>query len=329
MPGLDKGKAPAVPLPCPAAGSADPSTSFGSLWAYIQPALDHLVRAPLLDGAPAGVLSSEYHVLIHTATYNYVLGQTKQPPPVAAAAARAPTGHDLYARLDAYFAAAARDALHAAPPAEDGPALAAYAADRYARFAAGAQAVHRLLNYMNRHFVQRAVDEDRGWLRVADVVDAGASGDLRRLQAHEKEQLVARVRARRKAELEKWGLPADGGTPEQTAAAEASAEAASVADRIVPVASMALRRFRTDLVEPLLAVPKSKGNKRRPAPPPSTPGPKGRLARSVKALLESKTADKEETRRVALILANCFARIGVRPNHPLRQRLQSYLDKTS
>jgi hypothetical protein len=326
MPGLDKGKGPAtaaVVLPCPSAGSTNPSNSLASLWNYLLPALDHIMRTPQETGQ-AGVISSEYHVLIHTAVYNYFLAQNQDPPPprpLHDRLAAPPSGLDLYERLDAYFGTVARDILHAAP-VED--ALATYLVDRYECFSASVQCANRLLNYMNRHFVKRSVDEDRGWLQVADVID-GAVNDLHNLETREK--LIQRVRDHRRTELEKWGY-SEGCTPELAAAAEASAEAASPPGRVIPIASVAYRRFRVDIVEPLLAVPKSKGGSKRRPPPSTSSGPKGRLARSVKALLEDKGGDPDEKRRIAGTLADCFARIGVRQTHPLRQRLQSFLAKS-
>jgi len=40
------------------------------------------------------------------------------------------------------------------------------------RYSAGGQSIHRLLNYMNRQYVRRAVDEDKGWLRFGDIISS-------------------------------------------------------------------------------------------------------------------------------------------------------------
>ena len=54
---------------------------------------------------------------------------------------------------------------------------------------------------------------------------------------------------------------------------------------------MALRRFRTEVVDPLLAVPKAKGKKKGKKRPGADP--RGRLARAVKALLEPENEEQE------------------------------------
>ena len=59
------------------------------------------------------------------------------------------------------------------------------------------------------------------------------------------------MRERPAAELRRWGA-SEGGITEQLALAEACVEA-SRAEYVVPVLSLAYRRFRTNLLEPLLA----------------------------------------------------------------------------
>lgn len=72
-------------------------------------------------------------------------------------------------------------------------------------------------------------------------------------------------------------------TPRENAAAEARAEAASPLDRIVPISSLAHRRFRTGALEPLLLYNDSirLKNKSKSLSVHSFNQPKGRLAWSV------------------------------------------------
>lgn len=173
------------------------------------------------------------------------------------------------------------------------------------------------------------MDEDRGWLRLGDVIPEVVAG----LDEDTRDKVALRLRRRRAEELQKWGF-GDGCPPEALAMAEASAEAASALDRVVPLSSLAYRRFRTEVVEPLLAVPKAKnkgkGKKTKPAAAAGdrSQGPKGRLARSVKALLEEQGGDIAERRRIAHGMAQCLQAIGVRNDHPLRVRLSKYLNMT-
>ena len=357
-------------LPNPETGSANPSVSLPALWSYIQPALDHIIRSPTNNLSKAPAVDVSYHMGIHTALYNYftTTHASSAPPPPSQTAKGAsvptlsrgssvalPPGHDIYERLDEYFVSVARELLLGAPL--DDSALVHYLVPCFIRYSTGAQSINRLLNYVNRQYVRRAVDEDKGWLRFGDIVSSelaegpappsGGRGGIRDdgpgcTGSHKR--IAEKMRERRAAELRRWGAP-EGGTAEQLALAEACAEAASAPEHVVPVLSLAYRRFRTEVLEPLLAVPrpkregKKKNNKgKRGGDGPATAtvissvaevdeaatGPRGRLARSVKELLESKGGDEEDQNRLACEMADMLMRAGVRPDHPLRRRLRKY-----
>ncbi|EMD41545.1 hypothetical protein CERSUDRAFT_33410, partial [Gelatoporia subvermispora B] len=324
------------PLPNPSSGSANPSASLPALWGYLQPALDHIVRSPTNNTSKAPSIEVSYHMGVHTAVYNYFT--THSDPgghgPVAGLGMLSPraadkakaSGTDLYEQLDRYYADAARE-LYLGAPHDDGD-LIHYLLPCFQRYSAGAQSVSRLLNYVNRHYVKRAVDEDRGWLRLADVLDAVA----RTLQEDDtREKIQRRLRERRVEELRKWGYDG-GGDATLLAQAEACAEAASPPDRIIPLASVAYRRFRIEVVEPLLAVPKLKGKGKKKRPPPNgdkAPNlPRGRLARAVKELLEAKGGNEDEKRRLAGELAIMLRTVGVKTDHPLRKKVDKFVGST-
>ncbi|KAF8499094.1 hypothetical protein F5888DRAFT_1802506 [Russula emetica] len=349
-------------LPNPETGSANPSASLPALWAYIQPALDHIIRSPMNSSSKAPAVDVNYHMGIHTALYNYfttthVTSASPHPsstvknalpatPPRGSSAAT-PPGHDIYDRLDAYFAEVAREVLLGAPM--DDSALVHYLVPYFIRYSAGAQSINRLMNYVNRQYVRRAVDEDKGWLRFGDIVSSelaerpGAREERPGCTGSHK-RIAEKMRERRAAELRRWGAP-EGATAEQLALAEACAEAASAPEHVVPVLSLAYRRLRMEVLEPLLAVPnskkknqkkKNKGKQGEDSPTTAAvtgsvtevdeavTGPKGRLARSVKELLESKGGDEEEQNRLASEMAEMLMRAGIRPDHPLRRRLRKY-----
>jgi hypothetical protein len=350
-------------LPNPETGSANPSASLPALWAYIQPALDHIIRSPTNGLSKAPAVDVNYHMGIHTALYNYFTTThvTSAPPhpsstataknalpptPPRRSSAALPPGHDFYDRLDAYFAEVAREVLLGAPM--DDSALVHYLVPCFIRYSAGAQSINRLLNYVNRQYVRRAVDEDKGWLRFGDIVSSelaerpGAREDGPGCTGSNK-RIAEKMRERRAAELRRWGAP-EGATAEQLALAEACAEAASAPEHVVPALSLGYRRFRTEVLEPLLAVPnpkkrnqkkKNKGKQGGDGPTmaavigsvaeadEAATGPKGRLARSVKELLES-NGDEEEQNRLASEMALMLMRAGIRPDHPLRRRLRKY-----
>lgn len=263
---------------------------------------------------------------IHTNCYNYFTAQSElasgNPRKDNTAAV---SGTDLYEQLDEYYSVTARELLLGAP--EDDTTLIHYLIPCFNRYNSGAQSVNRLLNYVNRHYVKRAVDEDKGWLRLNDVLGAGTKIIK---EDNTLQRISGRLKEGRIKELKKWGYE-DGGSAELLIRAEACAEAASSLDRIVPLSSMALRRFRTEFIEPLLKVPGLKGRskKRRPPLPPTHDDkgimPKTRLARAVKELLETEPGDPNEQRKLAVELADMLRIIGVRCDHPLRKKLDRFV----
>ncbi|KAF9269081.1 hypothetical protein L218DRAFT_852135 [Marasmius fiardii PR-910] len=337
--------APTVPpLPNPATGSANPAASLSSLWAYLTPALDHIVKSPTNNTSRAPSIDMEFYSGVHSACYNYITSQavTHNPPPSRKSSSSpssdpaSTTSADLYDQLDKYFADTARELLLGAPQDSD---LIHYIIPCFNRYSSGAQSANRLLNYVNRHYVKRAVDEDRGWLSIGDVFEHVAKS----VKANDtREEIARKIKEKRIVELGKWGY-VEGATGEGLATlaeAEACAEAASPVDRIVHISSLAHRRFRTEFVEPLLAVPKMKGKKGKnkkgaggvngsgSSSHPNgngLPGPKGRLARAVKELLESEGKDEEERYRCAVELASMLKKVGVRPDHLLRKKLEKFI----
>ncbi|KAI8983337.1 hypothetical protein BD414DRAFT_490625 [Trametes punicea] len=324
------------PLPNPSTGSANPSASLHALWGYLHPALDHIVRAPTSNPSKAPAIDVGYHMGVHTAVYNYFTAQSDVGPGPAGLAAF-PTrfsvqgekgqasGADLYEMLDRYYADVAREILLGAPA--DDSMLIHYLVPCFNRYSAGAQSVSRLLNYVNRHYVKRAIDEDRGWLRLTDILDAVAR-TIREDDTREKVQ--KRLRERRTEELKKWGYK-DGDPPARVAQIESYAEAASTPDRVVPLAQLAYRQFRIEVVDPLLSAPKLKvckgGKKKRPpsASSEKPPLPRGRLARAAKELLESKGGDEEERWRLAGELGIALRTVGIKVDHPLRKKLDKFI----
>jgi hypothetical protein len=168
--------------------------------------------------------------------------------------------------------------------------------------------------------------------------------------ASRRRMIAEKMRERRAAELRRWGAP-EGATAEQLALAEACAQAGSAGECVVPVLSLAYRRFRTEVLEPLLAVPipkgesKSKGKKKKRKgtmqgrDSPATMAivavvtaaevDKARLARSVKEFFGSKRRDGEERNEFACEMADMLMRVGIRPEHPLRRRLGRHSTSTT
>jgi hypothetical protein len=319
------------PFPNPSTGSANPSASLSALWGYLKPALDHIVRSPTNNLTKAPAIEVSYHMGLHTAVYNYFTSQSDTSAPIQRTVSsmafssqdrNKPSGTDLYEQLDAYYRDVARELYTGVP--HDDSSLIHYLIPCFSRFSAGGQSVNRLLNYVNRHYVKRAIDEDKGWLRLTDVFDAVTSSIQ---QDDSRDRIQKRLKERRSEELKKWGYYEDA-PAEVLAQAEACAEAASPPDRIIPLSSLAHRHFRIEVIDPLLAIPKSKSGKRKklPANGGDKPAmPKGRLARAVKALLEGDQKDTDESKRFAGELAILLRTVGIKVDHPLRKKLDKFI----
>lgn len=302
----------------PSVGSANPSASLPALWGYILPALNHVARSPANDLEKAPAIDVSYHMGIHTAIYNYFTVQTGTTVTTGRERQMA-RGADLYMHLDKYFTDLARE-LHLGAP-EDDATLIQYLIPCFKRYATSAHYINRLLNYVNRHYVKRAVDEDKGWLTLGDMLDAV----VRSIQeGSAREEVLEKLKKKRMQEIQKWGYQ-DGGSPQQLAQAELCAEAASPLDRVVTLEALALRRFRTEFVEPLLAAPRMRKKRRAGAPPASKHKmgpPEGRLVRAVQQVLEVRGVDEVTRRGLASDLDEMLRAIGVFNTHSLRKKLK-------
>lgn len=55
----------------PASGSANPATSLSALWAYLLPALDHIIKSPSeIHNGKAPAIDFGLYAGIHSACYN-------------------------------------------------------------------------------------------------------------------------------------------------------------------------------------------------------------------------------------------------------------------
>ena len=193
---------------------------------------------------------------------------------------------------------------------------------------------------INRHYVKRVASEEKGWLSISDLLDPKEFNTLRLVEAGAR--LSVRRHDGREEELKNWGYDQSLDPPERRTEAEACAEAASGLDRVVPLSSLGHRRFRVEVLEPLLAIPKPKGKGKKKGKskasglsssdggiPEKATGPKSRLARAVKELLESQAGDEQERRKLAEGVGRMLAMTGIRPDHPLRKRVRTYLEKTA
>ncbi|KAG9308387.1 hypothetical protein JVU11DRAFT_11980 [Chiua virens] len=174
-------------LACPSAGGADPSVSLAALWGYILPALDHIVCSPT-NSSKAPAIEPSYHMGIHDATYRYLISQSTATGP----APKHMSGKDLYDRLDKYYADRTGELLLGAP--KTSLTLVQYVISCFKRYSIGAHAVSRLLDYVNRTYVNRAV-EGSG---IGRPVEEGNEESTKTLKGRNMKELPL-----------KWGPPAE------------------------------------------------------------------------------------------------------------------------
>lgn len=130
-------------------------------------------------------------------------------------------------------------------------------------------------------------------------------------------------------ELKKWEYK--DGDSRENAVAEARAEAASPLGRIVPVSSLAHRRFRIEVLEPLLSYAKS-NDSIRPRSKLKSPiaclpyRQKGRLAWAVQNFCDSSSIS--ESRPVLVALDSALSTAGVGQGTHLRKWLHHLLSAT-
>ncbi|EIW85855.1 hypothetical protein CONPUDRAFT_37533, partial [Coniophora puteana RWD-64-598 SS2] len=166
----------------------------------------------------------------------------------------------LYALVDEYFAEVAREYLQDILfRSSNDSALAISLPKCYKKYEDGASRADRMLNYINRLYVRREIDEGRGWVYVEDIVDKAV---LERARLEQGKSLNSadvqqQLEAWKEGELHRRGFDQEQSDDEEEMAkrkcvAEKRAEAGSKLGAVVPIKSMALRRFRMEVGEPLL-----------------------------------------------------------------------------
>ncbi|CCO32363.1 hypothetical protein RSOLAG1IB_10206 [Rhizoctonia solani AG-1 IB] len=318
-------------------GPVPTSESLDKVWAFVQPALCHILGTATPSGEPARI-DAEYYSHIYTTLYNLstaapngrsVSGAAghalaglaslrlfSSPPsnntgkqrdfgPPESDAVADQIDYGPYLRLEDTFRRHAQSVLDNAPGNDS--QLIDYLLAQYERYNRSAAYISRLFSYLHRHFVKRMVAAGHGWLDTAPretINQLVRSPPIRRPSERELEERIANeIKTRRLVELKKWGYTQGSNTArsrEIEAMAEACAEAASPPDKIVPVVSLALRQWRIQVLEPL--------------------GADSRLSKTVLALVRRPVSDKipEKMQRM---LKSC----GVRGVDPARKTLKRYL----
>ncbi|KAF9072851.1 hypothetical protein BDP27DRAFT_1319509 [Rhodocollybia butyracea] len=185
-----------------------------------------------------------------------------------------------YRKVDDFFAERAKKIFDNVPD-DSSSDLARYIVTEFARYSTAAQISFRMLSHMQRMFIALRVQEGYGWSLVP-VHDASFLAETREYKA------------------ERWGYrkgsDSNLGTWDEV---ESWAEAGSALNCIVPIPSLAFRRFRIVFLEPLLL--------------------SDRLSIAVGELL---TSDLPEDMELILSMRNVFRRSGIDPENLVRVKLE-------
>ncbi|KAF8342578.1 uncharacterized protein EI90DRAFT_3149706 [Cantharellus anzutake] len=227
--------------------------SFPALWAYIVPALDHVMRSPSENGeAPA--LDVNYYMGVYTMIYNFATTSRIENT------LRSANSNSLMSHFGFAFPPASVDFVSSAgelalpSPSQVSKSLGAERAERVKSMVGFELYVHL------EEYFQDVAKEIRSKIPNDDselldyYLEAIPVFPWRRYHKPPdgfKEEEGNRVTGRQKEEvLKHWGF--SGGSPEQKRFAESCAEAHSSSDKIIPIASLAHRCWRLEVIEPLL-----------------------------------------------------------------------------
>lgn len=136
--------------------------SIAATWAFLEGGIDVMVRAALTPLTQMARLtegmSYERYMQLYTVAYNYCISSGMGGGGIAAGAHL--VGGELYVRVAQYFEHHLQTILAQLEPLTGEELLRVYAAE-WERYTNGANFVHRLLIYLNRHWVKHEREEGR------------------------------------------------------------------------------------------------------------------------------------------------------------------------
>ncbi|KAF9045642.1 hypothetical protein BDP27DRAFT_1346600, partial [Rhodocollybia butyracea] len=229
-----------------------PHETAESFWATAGPALEHIFDSPDIP------VDIETYSSVYSKCFNYQSSKAQRSSPpsqgfrnglqIAVPASTVPMhrvdpedkhGMAGYRKVDDFFAERAKKIFDNVPD-NSSSELVRYIITEFARFSAAVQTSSRMLVYMQRMFITQLIQEGCGWSTAGMPV----------VTVHNR-SFLAEIREQK---AERWGYKKDSdsnlGTWDEV---ESWAEAGSPLDCIVPIPSLAFRRFRIIFLEPLLS----------------------------------------------------------------------------
>lgn len=142
------------------------ANDLAATWAFLEDGI-----AIMMDKCTEG-MSYKRYMELYTVAYNYCTS-SRMTPSVSDGSAKngaSLMGADLYNHLTTYFQHHLKSVRKGAANLNDESLLKYYAAE-WDRYTDGANLVHRLFTYLNRHWVKREKDEGRKVYTVYTVRD--------------------------------------------------------------------------------------------------------------------------------------------------------------
>jgi hypothetical protein len=282
------------------------------VWEFLKPGFDHILRSPLPEAGKPPDLDTKYYSAAYTACYNYVTSTKPRRSGTESNNLHRPLGYDLWLQMESLFTEVAQE-RHKAIPAETQDTVLVTALNAsFEDFSVRLKTISRILSYLDRYTVNRAVQEGHGWfaapiiqeVAVADQ-NLGASEEtaVQRAAIDEEGQRSADVEKRKRDILkERWGYE----TSTDLAQAEASAEAGSPQEALVHVSNLGYRCFRISVIEPLLEDTDK------------------RLLHAVNNLVQSSTTENLDAARG---LHNLIIKVGIPTDNAFRKQVADFINE--
>ncbi|KAF8996331.1 hypothetical protein BDQ17DRAFT_1429777 [Cyathus striatus] len=245
---------------------SEPAPTLSSVTSVLTPIFDGIfTNIEAKDGAK---VDNATYIQVHTACFKYLTARRRphqrtswdfsqvveavpcvlQPPTeeqIEDNARNHTLGADLYKFLDEYFSHKVLAIVSALATKDNKIDIMKHILQEFKWYQTNTRIIARMLAHLDRYYVFIVSQEGAGWLRRSDL-DAELLGPNRSFY------LSKAYKQKEEEHLVKWGYTKGPGIGISRDDALSSAQSASSPNRIIPLQQLALRRFRTEVVEPLI-----------------------------------------------------------------------------
>ncbi|KAF8996330.1 hypothetical protein BDQ17DRAFT_1330007 [Cyathus striatus] len=248
---------------------SEPAPTLSSVTSVLTPIFDGIfTNIEAKDGAK---VDNAAYIQVHTACYKYLTTARRKPhqhsdigigighvageepsdlqPPteeqIEDNARNHTLGADLYKFLDEYLLHKVLAIASDLATKDNKIDIMKHILQEFKWYQTNTRVIARMLGYLDRYYVLTVSQEGAGWLRESDL-------DAELLEPKESFYVSKAYKQKEEEHLVKWGYTKGPGIGISRDDALSSAQSASSPNRIIPLQQLALRRFRTEVVEPLI-----------------------------------------------------------------------------